>query len=275
MPSITVDAILFDMDGTLIDSTPGVLRAWDAFGRAYGFDGAAAAHDTHGRRLADTLAEWCKLGNDQEKLEAEIVHFENEVIQGGPVVLPGVLDLLEQINAGSSPSAYGWTIITSGMYIPSPLHLLSSSSPDLAIPTKVFTPKALAICNVPIPAAGYVTSNDIKNGKPHPDPFLAGAKQCGVDPTRCAYLVPFIDRILGRLVVEDAPSGLKAGRAAGAQTLAVCTSHTREKIEASGANPDFIVKDLTRVLAKWVDGKLVVDIDEATSDQPCSTNGIC
>jgi beta-phosphoglucomutase-like phosphatase (HAD superfamily) len=48
------------------------------------------------------------------------------------------------------------------------------------------------------------------------------------------------------LVVEDAPSGLFAGRAAGARILAVCTSHTREQIVASGAAPDFIVNDLTR-----------------------------
>jgi len=41
------------------------------------------------------------------------------------------------------------------------------------------------------------------------------------------------------LVVEDAPSGLLAGRAAGARTLAVCTSHTRDEIVASGASPDF------------------------------------
>jgi hypothetical protein len=48
------------------------------------------------------------------------------------------------------------------------------------------------------------------------------------------------------LVVEDAPSGLNAGRAAGSKTLAVCTSHTRAEIVASGTSPDFIVKDLTR-----------------------------
>lgn len=46
--------------------------------------------------------------------------------------------------------------------------------------------------------------------------------------------------------MEDAPSGLIAGRAAGARTLAVCTSHTRDKIVESGAAPDFIVDDLTR-----------------------------
>ena len=48
------------------------------------------------------------------------------------------------------------------------------------------------------------------------------------------------------LVVEDAPSGILAGHAAGAQVLAVCTSHSRQVLLESGANPDFIVEDLTR-----------------------------
>jgi beta-phosphoglucomutase-like phosphatase (HAD superfamily) len=47
-------------------------------------------------------------------------------------------------------------------------------------------------------------------------------------------------------VVEDAPSGLLAGHRAGARTLAVCTSHSRDEIVASGVNPDFIVNDLTK-----------------------------
>jgi hypothetical protein len=85
---------------------------------------------------------------------------------------------------------------------------------------------------------------------------------------------------LAGLVVEDAPSGLLAGRAAGARTLAVCTSHTRDQIAAFGAVPDFIVNDLTRyeevagdcpyaaltwvsVSARWVDGKVVVEINNS------------
>ena len=54
------------------------------------------------------------------------------------------------------------------------------------------------------------------------------------------------------LVVEDAPSGLRAGHAAGAKTLAVCTSHTRQEIEDSGAKPDWIVSDLTRCVRSCV-----------------------
>ncbi|EIM92084.1 HAD-like protein [Stereum hirsutum FP-91666 SS1] len=232
MPGITVDAVLFDMDGTLIDSTPGVMRAWETFGKQYGFDPAEAAHASHGRRLADTLVEWCKIPKDDLfRLEAEVVRFEQEVIEGGPVILPGVHELVEQLIEGSSPEtkSYGWTIVTSA--------------------TSIYTPKALSVCSIPVPDAGYVTSDDVDNGKPHPDPYLAGAKKCGVDPSKC-------------LVVEDAPSGLRAGHAAGSKTLAVCTSHTRSQIEESGANPDFIVTDLSKVSARWVDGKVVIEIDD-------------
>jgi len=217
------------MDGTLIDSTPGVLAAWDRFGREYGFDAVAAAHAGHGRRLADSLGELCNL-NTAEEVEATIVRFEEAVIEGGPIALPGAKELLSQIDAGSTPSARGWTIVTSA--------------------TNVYTPKALSRTGIPQPGAGYVTANDVKYGKPQPDPYVTGAERVGVDPKNC-------------LVVEDAPSGLIAGRAAGARTLAVCTSHTRDKIVASGATPDFIVNDLTRVAARWVDGKVVVEIDDS------------
>jgi hypothetical protein len=51
---------------TLIDSTPGVLVAWDTFGREYGFDGAAAAHEGHGRRLTESLVDKCNLGTPEQ-----------------------------------------------------------------------------------------------------------------------------------------------------------------------------------------------------------------
>ncbi|KAI0294792.1 HAD-like domain-containing protein [Russula brevipes] len=221
MPTITVDAVLFDMDGTLVDSTPAVLAAWDQFGREYGFDGAAAAHDTHGRRLAETLGELCNL-EAPEQVAAAAERFEEAVVAGDLIALPD--------RRGSLPSARGWTIVTSA--------------------TTVYARQALARADVPVPVAGYVTSNDVRRGKPQPDPYLAGAERVGADPKKC-------------LVVEDAPSGLLAGRAAGARTLAVCTSHTRDEIIASGASPDFFVDDLTKVSARWADGKVVVDIDDS------------
>lgn len=52
------------------------------------------------------------------------------------------------------------------------------------------------------------------------------------------------------LVVEDAISGLKSGRAAGARTLAVCTSTPRQVIMESDANPNFVVSDLTKFVTQ-------------------------
>ena len=114
--------------------------------------------------------------------------------------------------------------------------------------TNTYATAALQKAGIPKPEA-FVVSEDVEKGKPEyvrpgspielgcadagprPDPYLLGAKKCGVDTKRC-------------LVVEDAPAGVKSGRAAGCKTLALLTSHTREQIET--AQPDFVVKDLSR-----------------------------
>ncbi|KAG6814442.1 hypothetical protein H0H92_007446 [Tricholoma furcatifolium] len=226
----TVDAILFDMDGTLVDSTPGVLAGWATFSKDYGLgDSEKVAHETHGRRLYDTLKEYCRI-DDETKLQvdtipAEIDRFENEVVEGGPTALPGAVAFVEQLQ---HPDKHLWTIVTSA--------------------SNKYAPRALDRAGVPLPSAGIVTANDVSAGKPHPDPYLAGAVKCGVDPTNC-------------LVVEDAVSGLKSGRAAGAKTLAVCTSTPRDVLLASDAHPDYIVDYLTQVSARYVEGKVEVTLN--------------
>ncbi|KAH7912984.1 HAD-like domain-containing protein [Hygrophoropsis aurantiaca] len=224
-----VDAILFDLDGTLIDSTPGVFKAWATFAKDYNLNAEEVAHATHGRRLYDTLKEFCKI-QDETTLKAEIVRFEQEVIEGGPAVLPGAQDLLKTLALEMGDR---WTIVTSS--------------------SRVYAPAAIAKCDIPVPQLGYITSDDVQHGKPHPAPYLAGADKCGIDTKskKC-------------LVVEDAPSGLLSGHAADAITLAVCTSHSRESIQKSGAAPDYIVKDLTRVAVRWLsDSEMIeVSVDE-------------
>jgi len=86
-------------------------------------------------------------------------------------------------------------------------------------------------------------------GKPRPAPYLAGAAKCGVDAKNC-------------LVVEDAVSGLRSGRAAGARTLAVCTSTQRDVLLGCDAQPDFIVADLSRVSVRQMDGRIEVTIEQ-------------
>jgi hypothetical protein len=132
------------------------------------------------------------------------MRFEDKVIDGGPIALPGAKELLSQIDAGSSPSARGWTIVTSGMS-PIPFssftiwranspnsarnslpHLQPKKNDEMPHPaTNVYTPKALLRTGIPQPSAGYVTGNDVKHGKPQPDPYLAGAERVAVDPKDC------------------------------------------------------------------------------------------
>ncbi|KAG6869062.1 hypothetical protein C0993_004735, partial [Termitomyces sp. T159_Od127] len=194
---------------TLIDSTPGVLSAWETFANDYSLgDSAKIVHEAHGRRLYDTLKEYCRV-DDEAKLLAEIDRFEDEVIAGGPTALPGAISLLKQLDQADK---HGWNIVTSA--------------------SSKYASQALKAAGMSVPA-GLVTSSDVTAGKPHPAPYLAGAAKCGVDPRHC-------------LVIEDAISGLKSGRSAGAKTLAVCTSTPREILLASDASPDYIVDDLTQ-----------------------------
>lgn len=101
----------------------------------------------------------------------------------------------------------------------------------------VVTSAGRALLTARLGAAGIpglsvqVTVEDAARGKPEPDPYLEGARRLGVDPTNC-------------LVVEDAVAGLKSGRAAGAATLAVATSTTRERLDPYA---DLVVDDLSRV----------------------------
>jgi beta-phosphoglucomutase-like phosphatase (HAD superfamily) len=136
-----------------------------------------------------------------------------------------------------------WTIVTSGNFIWQSFCTIF----NLCKASNKYTPRALEQAGIPTPAAGIVTANDVAQGKPHPDPYLAGAALCSADPLKCWCLLrtSYITYLNPGLVVEDAISGLTAGRAAGALTLAVCTSTERILLVESG-KPDFIVNDLTK-----------------------------
>ena len=84
------------------------------------------------------------------------------------------------------------------------------------------------------PPAVTITADDprLRAGKPSPDPFLLAAECLGYRASRC-------------VVFEDSPSGIRAGVAAGAVVIAVCTSHSREQIEECGAH--FVVENLEYV----------------------------
>jgi mannitol-1-/sugar-/sorbitol-6-phosphatase len=120
----------------------------------------------------------------------------------GVVPLPGAQELLQSLPPGS------WTIVTS---CTKPLAHVRIRAAELPLPTKI------------------VTSDDVQRGKPDPEPYLKGAALLGFAPSDC-------------IVVEDAPAGIRAGKAAGSSVIALRTTETDPELSAAGAN--WIVKDL-------------------------------
>ena len=84
---------------------------------------------------------------------------------------------------------------------------------------------------VPRPAV-IITSTDVTNGKPHPEPYLKGAEKLGLRGDEC-------------VVIEDAPAGIRAGKAAGAKVIAVKTTMTEKELRQ--ADPDWVVEDYSQV----------------------------
>ncbi|WVR06089.1 hypothetical protein IAU60_003117 [Kwoniella sp. DSM 27419] len=233
--STTTDAraFLFDMDGTLLDSTPAVNATWEYFAREYNLDLKEVLRTSHGVRTIDNMKNWCGI-TDPLELRDAVELFESMIVkeakelqaQGkdGLVALPNVIDILNKLNTSSVPL---WAIVTSATNI-----YASAALPTAGIPQ---TPK-------------LITADDVDKGKPHPEPYLAGAKALDVDVTDC-------------IVVEDAPSGVRSGVASGARVLATCTSHSRESLQGLGAA--WIVTDLSKVTVEVQDGRVKLVIDES------------
>jgi sugar-phosphatase len=123
--------------------------------------------------------------------------------------------------------------------IPGARAFVSALPPDAwAIVTSGLRPVAtarLVAAAIPLPRI-MVTAESIQCGKPDPECYLAGAKALGVDPRDC-------------IVVEDAPAGAAAARAAGMRLVALTTTHRAEQLEPA----DLIVPDLTHLTLRVVE----------------------
>jgi sugar-phosphatase len=172
------DAVLFDLDGVLVDSTASVTRSWNRFAREFGVP-LEALQTNHGRP-ARVLVERM-LGTDRlaEGL-ARIVELEVEDASSVDVV-PGAREFFAGV------PEHRRAIVTSG-------------TPSIAT-------ARLRAAGIPVPHT-LVTADDVQHAKPDPEPYLLAARRLGVSPQRC-------------LVVEDAPAGIAAARAAGCQVLGV------------------------------------------------------
>lgn len=97
----------------------------------------------------------------------------------------------------------------------------------------------LTACGLPIPEV-FITAESVEQGKPHPRCYQLGAEGLGLDPAEC-------------IVFEDADAGLAAGRAAGAQLIAVASTQSSEGLDRKG---ELWVPDLSGLRVAFVDGLL-------------------
>lgn len=197
-------AVLWDMDGTLLDSADHHWATWsDAF-RAEGFDLTRERFDaTFGRRNDDWLRDYlgatatleaiARVSNAKEELYRTVVRTQ------GVAPLPGVRHWLVELKE------QGWR------------QVVASSAPKLNIAAVL---EALDMVDY---FDAIVASEDVARGKPEPDVFLMAADRVGVPPARC-------------VVVEDAPAGIEAAHRAGMRALGVGRSYsviTAERVVAT------------------------------------------
>lgn len=149
-------AVLFDLDGVLVDSTPCGSRIWTVWANQHGLDAAYVVHVGHGRPTAETV-KLVAPHLDAQKEADLIERAEIEDVEGLQV-LPGARELL----AALPPDRY--TIVTSGG-------------------RKLATTRLQAV-GLPVPPT-MVTASDITRGKPDPEPYLKGAAALGFDPQSC------------------------------------------------------------------------------------------
>jgi mannitol-1-/sugar-/sorbitol-6-phosphatase len=192
-------AILFDIDGTLVDSTPVVERSWRTWAQEYDVDAEEVMRVCHGRRTEDTVAEFVtpqQLAVAVARVQAlELADFD------GVTALPGARQLIDAL------SRQRWAAVTSG--------------------ERALMAARLEAAQLPVPAT-MICAEDVDVGKPSPEGYLQAAAALGFHAGQC-------------VVVEDAPAGIAAGLAAGAQVVAVTTTHTAHQV----ASADVIVADLS------------------------------
>lgn len=150
--TVVAAGLLFDMDGTLVDSTAVVERTWRSFAGRHGLDLARILAVSHGRRTEETVAEFAPAGVDVEAETRRLVAQEVSDTDG-IVAVSGAAQLLASLPTGS------WALVTSA--------------------GRALAEARMAAAGLPVPPV-LVSADDVTAGKPSPEGYLTAADRLGV-----------------------------------------------------------------------------------------------
>lgn len=208
----SIKAVIFDMDGTMIDNTLYHKRAWLEFCRRHGINLTEEGYllKVSGKRndaILELLFERRIAPDEQTQLEEEKESIYREIYGPNLKANGGLIDFLDKLSLKN---------LKIGIATTSPYK------------NRIFVLEALKLQNF---FAVIVGSEDTLEGKPHPEIYLKTAEKLGFAPGEC-------------LAFEDTPSGVKSAKSAGIKTvIAVLTSHPKEELNEA----DFYIKDFTEI----------------------------
>jgi len=187
------DAVIFDMDGVLVDSGDVYGPHWRRWAEQRKVDLARVEAVHPGRPPEETI----RLVAPHLDAAAEAVRFNAGLSSDESLVtaMPGALELVAHVPVGR------WAVATSAL--------------------GSIAARWLRHIGLPPPVA-LVSVDDVRRGKPAPEPYLLAAERLGTTAPRC-------------LVVEDAPAGITAAKAAGALVVAVSTTHPAAALQEADA----------------------------------------
>ncbi len=213
-----LQGVLFDMDGVLVDTEQFIARASVEMFREKGLDVKLSdfiPFTGMGEiRYLGGVAEKYNFPLDVMEAKKRVYKIYGEIARGKLKLLPGVKEFIEKCKEKGLKTA----VATSADRIKLEINLRETGLHQTYFDT-------------------LVTAEDVTNKKPDPDIYLKAAEKLKLSPEHC-------------LVVEDAPAGVQAGKAAGARVLALLTSFPEK--ELTGA--DWIVKDLAHVPEEVLEG---------------------
>ena len=156
---LTCSAVLFDLDGVLVDSTPVVERVWKAWALEHGFDPDYVVQWAHGRRSIETIRRVApEMDAAKENLKVEQREIED---MNGVRAIEGAAELL-----ASLPPDH-WTVVTSA--------------------TRELAEARMGHVHLPLPKDA-ITAEMVERGKPDPEPYLKGAALLGFAPAECLVI---------------------------------------------------------------------------------------